>query len=178
MHALQLLRFFMSLLLFVLILAANPLSVSAQGIPGSESNQCLAGKTKCVSKKIAGLLKCRGKCQKSPSKCGQVQADCETKVMEKFDGGSDPSKGCFAKLEAKQDPAKPASICATTGDTASVEIEVDTVVAELLDTLEATTCSSLGLNDAFCAPFSCHASTALLCAANCATLECTPCCVP
>src|SRR5262245_42054684 len=80
----------------------------AQGIPGTDKNACLAGKTKCVNAKIAGLLACRSKCQKNPAKCGAVQEACEAKVKAKFDGGANPAKGCFAKLEAKSVPgAKP-----------------------------------------------------------------------
>jgi len=121
--------------LFTVVLALGVRSVPAQGFPGIDKNKCLAGKTKCVSKKIAGLLKCHEKCQKNPSNCGQKQTDCETKVMEKFDGGDDPSKGCFAKLESKADPAKPDTVCFSTGNTAIVEAQVDACVADLVTTL-------------------------------------------
>jgi len=118
----------------VFTFAAVP--VHAQGVPGADRNRCLAGKNKCVSKKIKGLMKCSEKCQKKPAKCGQALTDCEQKVMGKFDGGLNPAKGCFAKLEGKADPLKPESVCTTTGDTASMEILVDTAVGDLLATLE------------------------------------------
>ena len=124
-----------------LVLAAllgTGVTVGAQGVPGVDPNRCLAGKNKCVAKKIAGLMKCRAKCQQSPTKCGQLETDCETKVMAKFDGGTDPAKGCFAKLEAKDDPADPASVCTTTGDTADMEAEVDGLVTGIVARLEGT----------------------------------------
>jgi hypothetical protein len=142
----------------VLVGAATIPQVSqAQGVPGTDPNKCLAGKTKCVNKKIAGLLKCRTKCQQSPTKCGQAQTDCETKVMDKFDGGPTPANGCFAKLEAKEDPMKPDSVCTTTGDTASVEAQVDDLAGEVVATLEGMppstpTCADLGLVTGFCSP--------------------------
>jgi len=123
---------------------ALPSTSYAQGVPGVDKNKCLAGKNKCVSKKLAGLLKCREKCQKSTNNCGQKQTDCEAKVMKKFDGGTEPSKGCFAKLESKADPSKPDSVCTTTGDTAAVEAEVDAVAADLLARLEGTPAPTCG----------------------------------
>ncbi len=127
----------------VVCLLPSTEAAHAQGVPGVEKNKCLAGKSKCVSKKLAGLLKCREKCQKSPLRCGQAQTDCETRVMAKFDGGAEPAKGCFAKLEAKANPAKPDSVCTTTGDAAAMEAEVDAIAADLLAKLEgipAPTC--------------------------------------
>jgi len=135
-------RIALAALAVVFMVAAVP--VHAQGVPGADVNKCLAGKNKCVSKKIAGLMKCREKCQKKPDKCGQPQADCEQKVMDKFDGGTNPAKGCFAKLEAKADPAKPESVCTTTGDTAAVGAEVDAEVASLLGRLEGTSAPTCG----------------------------------
>jgi hypothetical protein len=115
-------------------------TASAQGVPGTAANKCLAGKTKCVSTKIAGLLKCRAKCQANPHACGQPLTDCETKVIAKFDGGADPTKGCFAKLEAKADPSKPESVCTNIGDSATVETQADALVTALLTTLETPVC--------------------------------------
>ena len=64
----------------------------AQGVPGSDPNKCLAGKNKCVSKKIKGLLRCRQRCQKNPAKCGAIQTTCETKVRNKFADATNPDK--------------------------------------------------------------------------------------
>ncbi len=128
-------------ILFLLLVGPPAL---AQGAPGIEKNKCLATKNKCASKVLAGLLKCRELCQKTPAKCGQVQLDCEAKVRAKFDGGETPEKGCFAKAEAKATLAKPDSICATTGDTTAFGEELEAVTAELLDRLEGTPPPSCG----------------------------------
>src|SRR5712671_3197530 len=77
---------------------------SAQG-----PNKCLAGKNKCASKKIAGLLKCHAKAESSGA---ALDPNCTQKVTDKFDGGAVPAKGCFAKLELKNDGP-----CVTTNDT-------------------------------------------------------------
>lgn len=113
-------------------------SAFAQGVPGIDANKCLSGKSKCISKKIKGLLKCREKCQKSATKCGLAQTFCEDKAHRKFDGGTSPEKGCFAKLEAKANPGNPPSVCTTTGDTVAVGAQVDNTVADLLASLEGT----------------------------------------
>ena len=78
----------------------------AQGVPGSDRNICLAGKTSCVNDKVSGLLKCRERCQKNIDRCGAAQTECETKVRNRFDGGANPEKSCFARLEANQDPSR------------------------------------------------------------------------
>lgn len=119
-----------------LLIVGTVTAAHAQGVPGIDKNKCLAGKTKCVNKKIAGLLKCRANCQKNPKKCGAAQTKCETKVMDKFGGGAKPAKGCFAKLEAKEKLSKPESVCTTTGDTTAMEAKADAVVADLVATLE------------------------------------------
>jgi len=93
-------------------------------------NKCLAGKTKCVNKKAAGLLKCNEKCQKDPAKCGGVQTTCEDKVRAKFDGGG-VKLGCFDKFEAKNDGP-----CVTFGDRAAMETRVDVFVNGTVTTLE------------------------------------------
>lgn len=146
-----------ALVLAVLLAAVG--TAGAQGVPGIAPNKCLAGKTKCVNKKIAGLFKCREKCQADPAQCLQPGLDCFAKVVAKFDGGADPTKGCFAKLEAKADPSRPASVCLTTGDSAAIETQADAVVLQVLHNLEvlvpcqATTggfCWFLGADGANC----------------------------
>ena len=97
-------------------------------------NKCLAGKTKCVNKKVAGLLKCNEKCQKDPAQCGGAQTACEGKVTAKFEGdGVDPATSCFGKLEAKNDGP-----CVTTGDRAPMEAKADGFVADVVATLEGS----------------------------------------
>lgn len=132
-------RPFLAIFALAALLLSLPHLVHAQGTPGVEPNKCLAGKMKCVTKKIAGHLKCRELCQKMPDKkCGQAQVDCEQKVRDKFDGGDAPEKGCFAKLEAKgeRDGAKPDQVCRRSDDSAEMEQEVDAAVWELIARLE------------------------------------------
>ena len=139
-------RFATSILFAAALLAllASAPRTHAQGVPGLAKNKCLSGKTKCVSKALSGLLKCRELCQRSTAKCGAAQAECEARVMAKFDGGPAPEKGCFAKLEAKDDPAKPDSVCTTRNDASAVEAEVDAIAAELLARLEGTPAPTCG----------------------------------
>jgi len=135
-------RVTLSVLTLVVTLATVP--AHAQGVPGIDANRCLVGKNKCVSKAIKGLMKCREKCQKSPTKCGLVQTDCETKVLTKFDGGATPARGCFAKLEAKANPGQAESVCTTVGDATTIEAEVDAAVATILARLEGTPAPTCG----------------------------------
>lgn len=131
----------------ILVLAGSAFS---QGIPGVEPNKCLAGKTTCVSRLAAGLLKCRELCQRRPDrKCGSVQAECEAKALARFDGGANPEKGCFEKLEARQVGSRPTSLCTTEDDAQLLQSDVDGVVQELLATLEgapAPTCGDGSIN--------------------------------
>ena len=117
------------------VLAFGLTKAHAQGVPGVSPNKCLSGKTKCVNKKIAGLLKCREKCQKDPAQCGTPQTDCETKVRYKFDGVG-TTLGCFEKLEAKDDGMTPELVCTTTGDLVAMEERADDFVAGVVFTLE------------------------------------------
>jgi hypothetical protein len=124
--------------LLLAVLLGGAATAGAQGVPGIAANKCLAGKTKCVSKKLTGLFTCREKCQQDPAKCNDVESACEAKVRAKFDGGGDATKGCFAKLEAKANPSTPDSVCTTTGDSAKMEVEVDGAAATLTGTLEGS----------------------------------------
>lgn len=88
-------------------------------------SKCAAAKKACVTKKVKDLLACHAAADK---KGGTVDPTCLAKARAKFDGGATPSKGCFAKIEAKQNPAKPATLCPSAGDTAVVESQVDAFV--------------------------------------------------
>ncbi len=95
-------------------------------------NACAAGKKQCVAKKTAGLLKCHQLAEKKGlSVSDQSIQDCLQKVVTKFDGGADPSKGCFAKLAAKYPGG-----CLTTTDTAALENTVDGFVAVVVVALD------------------------------------------
>jgi hypothetical protein len=121
------------------VLALGLGTAGAQGVPGVSPNKCLTGKTKCVDKKVAGLLKCREKCQKEPLNCGATQTACEDKVIAKFDGGTKgTAASCFGKLEAKQNGGAPETICTTTEDLAAMEAKADAFVADTVATLEGS----------------------------------------
>lgn len=124
--------------LTALFFAAVTPAAHAQGVPGVDKNKCLAVKTNCVKRTLSGLLHCRASCQRNPKNCGVAQSDCEAKVMAKFDGGEEPAKGCFAKLEAKEDLGKPVTVCTTKGDAGTLEAEAEAIVAEILARLEGT----------------------------------------
>jgi len=95
-------------------------------------NLCASAKKKCVSKKMAGLLGCHGKCEKDVSKCGTVLTDCLNKNIAKFDGGTKGFAGsCFGKVEAKYPGG-----CLTTGDLAALEAKVDAFVLDVVQELD------------------------------------------
>ena len=101
----------------------------------ASANKCSAGKAKCVVNKTKALLGCYGK---AAGKGLTVDAACVAKAKAKFDGGAEPAKGCFEKLEAKGEKAgaKPEVVCPTTNDTAAIEAKVDAFVADLVADLD------------------------------------------
>ncbi len=107
------------LALLAVLLAIAP--ASAQVV----QSKCAAAKKACITKKVKALLACHAAADK---KGGAVDPTCLAKAHAKFDGGATPAKGCFAKLEAKQNPAKPATLCPSAGDTALIENQVDAFV--------------------------------------------------
>jgi hypothetical protein len=101
----------------------------------ASANKCSAGKVKCVVNKTKALLGCHGK---AAGKGLTVDAACIAKAKAKFDGGADPAKGCFEKLEAKGEKAgaKPNVVCPTSDDTAAIEAKVDAFVDDLVTDLD------------------------------------------
>jgi hypothetical protein len=89
--------------------------------------KCTGGKIKCAIGKKSCLLGC----YKKAAKGAPVDPACLTKCRTKFDGGTDPAKGCFAKLEAKGG-------CATTNDTAAIEHKIDGFVLSAIAALHNT----------------------------------------
>ena len=86
----------------IAVAAAAIAVVLAFGIgPAQAQNKCLAGKTKCVNKKVAGLPECTEKCQKDPAKCGallgmsrqEIQGCIAAGVIETADGPLPPTGG-------------------------------------------------------------------------------------
>ncbi len=95
-------------------------------------NACSAAKKKCVAKKAAALLKCHAKNEKPPGLTPAAFATCVQKAHDKFDGGTNPQKGCFAKAEAKFGPGG----CLTINDTAALETTVDDFVNDVVCQLD------------------------------------------
>src|SRR5262249_47523792 len=104
------------------------LALVCGGAASAQQKKCLAGKTKCMSSKAAGLLKCEQTAE-TPGKV--ADPTCATKVRDKFDGGGDQTKGCFEKLENKN-----GSDCITTDDTTAGENAVDACVAAIGETID------------------------------------------
>ena len=75
--------------------------VAAIDPPPLDQTKCGAGKKKCASKYLAGLLKCRKAAQTPGKPTDPNTKGCIDKAVVKYSGGVDPARGCFAKLEAK-----------------------------------------------------------------------------
>lgn len=86
-----------------------PVGVSPVG------SSCDAGKFKCVGAFFKKVLGCHEKAHK---KGLAVDPECVAKAVVKFSGGGDPTKGCFAKLEAKQKLSKLKSLCGSDSNSA------------------------------------------------------------
>jgi len=135
----------------VVTLLAFGAVVSAQG-----PNKCLAGKNKCASKKMQGLLKCHNVAEKTGFALDQA---CVDKAHSKFGGtcdgganvdaichvnsecpGSTCGGGCFTKLEAKDlsgpGPVTVDTDCYTFGDTNPIENKVDAFVTDVVSELD------------------------------------------
>src|SRR5262245_63253235 len=95
------------------------------GAPASaQQAKCLAGKTGCMAKKAAGLLKCEALAETPGRPVDPNTKDFVTKVQTRFAGGLDPTKACFAKLESKVP-----NDCPTVGNAGAAETAVDACVA-------------------------------------------------
>lgn len=97
-------------------------------VVGSAST-CDAGKTTCVRNKASCLIKTHQQGAKLgvPPDAAQLQ-----KCMDKFDGGPKGfAAGCIGKLESKEDPKKPKTICSLTGDLVVLENKVDAFVTDV-----------------------------------------------
>jgi hypothetical protein len=106
----------------VLLIAFGAIT-SAQG-----PNKCLAGKNTCASKEMQGKLKCHNKAE---TKGTVVDPACLQKADDKYTGGAVPTKGCFAKLEAKNDGP-----CVTTGDSSATSNKNDAFISDAVTTLD------------------------------------------
>jgi hypothetical protein len=115
----------------VVIALVAALMLAGSGPASAQQAKCIAGKTKCLSKKATGLLKCEATAE-TPGKPADPDAGgCRTKVIGKFDGGAEPAKGCFEKLENKS-----GNDCVTSDDTDAGEAAVDSCVASLVTAID------------------------------------------
>src|SRR5262245_50705980 len=121
--------------------------------PPITQTKCGAGKKKCASKYLAGLLKCRRLAQTPGKPTDPNTKGCVDKAMAKYTGGLDPTKGCFTKLEAKNP-----NDCESTTDSPTVQALVEDCVADLVaavmttttSTTSTTTTTTLGCNPVNC----------------------------
>jgi hypothetical protein len=92
-------------------------------VPAGAMSACDSAKLKCMRKKAQCLLKVEERALKTglPPDAEKL-ARCRTKF-------EDAVQGCIAKVEAKQQPAKPATVCTVVGDAAALETVVDEFVA-------------------------------------------------
>jgi hypothetical protein len=84
-----------------------------------------------VSKKAFALLKCEWKARTPGRPADPNAAGCVDKVIANFDGGVEPDRGCFEKLEDKTP-----NDCITVDDTQAVEAVVDQCVADLVNIID------------------------------------------
>lgn len=99
-------------------------------------NDCNAGKTSCVRKKASCLLSVH---QHAVKEGVPVDNAALQECRDEFDGGDKLEKGCILKLEAKQDPDKPMTLCSVTGDVGILEGKVDAFVADVVSEIQTTT---------------------------------------
>ena len=112
----------------------------------TSKNTCNAGKLKCVAAKQACILAAHGKAQK---KGVAVDSAAVQKCIDKFDGGTKGfAKGCIGALEAKQNPAKPNTMCALTGDIEILEAKVDSFVDDVVSEISIGATSPNNCNSA------------------------------
>jgi hypothetical protein len=106
-------------------------AVTLAGPASAQQAKCLAGKTKCMAKAGTGLIKCE-QLAETPGKPADPNAGgCRDKVLGKFDGGIDPTKGCFEKLESKMP-----TDCITFDDTTSAESAVASCVGSFVSAID------------------------------------------
>src|SRR6185503_3756142 len=117
--------------------------------PAPIIDRCSAGKKKCVSKLVHGLIKCHAKYEGHNL---PTDPACLAKVMLKFDGGLLPEKGCFERLETRYPGA-----CQTVDDTSALETAATDFAQDVacdLDPYQAV-CSTCGNDIAETPPEDC-----------------------
>src|SRR5262245_48511356 len=99
-----------------------------------DQTKCGAGRKKCASKYLAGLLKCRRLAQTPGKPADPNTKGCVDKAMAKYTGGAEAAKGCFAKLEAKNP-----NDCQSTTDSPTVKTLAEDCVDDLVAVIMTTT---------------------------------------
>lgn len=133
--------------LTILVTASLVGAAGAQGMPGVESNKCLAKKSRCVFQLAQRLATCDDKCILNPKDCESGLRACQQKVLDRFAGGDKPERGCFAKAEAKQKSSRPSSLCLTSGDSEEMAAAVEAAVGDLISQLIPPVCGDGEVND-------------------------------
>ena len=75
----------------VLVLIATAVTNVAAG----PQAKCLVGKNKCVTEKARALLECEQKAATPGRPADPNAGGCVDRANARFDGGSDPTMGCF-----------------------------------------------------------------------------------
>jgi hypothetical protein len=127
--------------------------------PAPIIDRCSSGKKKCVAKLLVGIFKCHAR---SEGRNLPVDPECLEHVMFKFDGGPDPTRGCFGRLEARY-------TCQTTGDTSTMGTATSDFAADVACTLDPyqAACSTCGNNVAETPPEDCDGTDDAACPGSC-----------
>lgn len=95
---------------------------------------CDAGKLKCIAARQACLLKVHAAAEK---KGVTPDAAALQKCADAFDGGAKgEAQGCVGKIEGKQKPAKPKTVCSVTGQLAALEAAGDDFVTDMVTAID------------------------------------------
>lgn len=89
-------------------------------------SQCDAAKFGCVTKRLACLLRVHAAAQKKG-------ITLDTAALEKC---ADTLEPCLVKLESKQDPAKPKTLCSATGDLVGLTLANDDFVTDVVSAID------------------------------------------
>jgi hypothetical protein len=98
-------------------------TVGADAASGPPTGKCSAAKIKCATNRATAILGCHNKAE---TKNLPVDSACISKADTKF---TMPVKGCMEKAEAKPP-------CATTGDAATLQSQIDDFVVDVVTALD------------------------------------------
>jgi hypothetical protein len=124
-------------LLAALTLAAAWTLAQAPLVAAADPNTCAAGKVKCATTFATTAFKCYGPLAKKGvnGSTGEKAESCIFKGRQKLGSAIASGPGCIEKLEAKQKPEKPETMCLTSFD----EYDFDELVKDFtLEVIEDT----------------------------------------